>query len=537
MKIPTTVIPAAVIPAAVIAVLFLPVTVLGQGNIRNLESPGQYTKHLTSGQLDSWIFDGHKGETIIAHVQTEQFDPILELAAAGEEEDKVLFAVDDEGSQSRFSFRLPQQGRYKIRIHAFKYEGGGNYALQVRRFRPGPLEVGNPLIGTFDRQGKGYHYFRGVKDRTLTVKLKGAAPDSWQMLDVKGRQMEDWSGSVSVENDGQHCLIVSGDPDNRYDLLVREARRRNLSKGQGLSGRLEPAEMDVWSFTGEPGQFCFLEVEAKGMLASRLIYAPLQKTPQQRIAAADDLPEMQLLPVASKGSRLRWAALLGRPDRYQLQLLAETPTSYTLAMDDPCVPIQPGREAKGSLAVGGAAFYSFQASPGRLFEAGLASQQFDPLLRLYDGRGNLLEINDDGADGLNSRIAHMIGGKGLYRLHVCSLGDGGGGRFGLTLRERKLQELQLGGRGGGTLHPGSTDFWAFPGKQGKSVLLSVRSSACDPAVSLHGPDGVALADDDNSGVGTDSLLAVKLPKTGRYTIWISSRRGVGEYTLRLIDGD
>ena len=107
----------------------------------------------------------------------------------------------------------------------------------------------------------------------------------------------------------------------------------------------------------------------------------------------------------------------------------------------------------------------------------------------------------------------------------------------MALREQKLKELKMGGRGKGLLQLNSTDFWSFEGEEGKTVLLSVRSSVCDPSLSLHSPDGVQIASDDNSGVGTDSLLAVKLPKTGRYTVWISSGRGAGDYGLRLIDGD
>ena len=32
-------------------------------------------------------------------------------------------------------------------------------------------------------------------------------------------------------------------------------------------------------------------------------------------------------------------------------------------------------------------------------------------------------------------------------------------------------------------------------------------------------------------------MLVRASATGRYTLWISSRRGAGDYTLRLIDGD
>ena len=69
------------------------------------------------------------------------------------------------------------------------------------------------------------------------------------------------------------------------------------------------------------------------------------------------------------------------------------------------------------------------------------------------------------------------------------------------------------------------------------MFLSVRSASLDPMVSIRGPDGVLLAADNRGNAATGSLFALKLPKTGRYTVWISSRRGVGEYTVRLIDGD
>jgi hypothetical protein len=205
-------------------------------------------------------------------------------------------------------------------------------------------------------------------------------------------------------------------------------------------------------------------------------------------------------------------------------------------MRDPSVPLEWGGEVEGGLPVGGAAFYRFKAVPGQLFQASLASRQFVPLLRLYDGRGGLVGSSDD-AGGLESCLTHMVVDEGVYRLQVSSLGDGGGGDFRLALKETKLRELQVGGRGRGTVQPGALDFWSFPGKEGQTVFLSVRSAAFEPAVSLRSPDGVRLAADDKGGVATGSLFALQLPKTGRYTVWISSRRGAGEYTVRLIDGD
>jgi hypothetical protein len=516
--------------------LLLPAAALGQETVRSLEGSGPNTKYLTPGQLDSWLFQGEKGETIIAHVATREFDSILELAARGDPEDKVLLEVDDEGSDSQFMVRLPQTGDYRLRVHAFKFQGGGNYVLEVRRFQAQPLEVGRPVLGTFDHEGKSYLHFHGSKDQILIPDLKGAAAGSWKMLDFKGREMNDWAGTVRLEEDGEHALVLSGPPNQRYDLLVREARHRTLAEGRDLSGRLGQGEMEVWDLAGHPGDFRLLEVEKQGELASRLVYAPTEKRKEPRLASAADLPEIQFLPVASRGGRVRFAVFLGRTGRYQLQLLARTAASYHLKVADPTVLLERGQEVRGSLPVAGSAFYSFQAVPGQLVEARLGSEQFVPLLRLYDGRGQLVRMND-GADGLESRLTFMVQKAGLYRLQVSSAGDGGGGDFRLGLQDGKVNELAVGGRGRGTLKPGGTDFWAFEGKEGQTVILSVRSSACEPVVSLYSPDGVRLAGDENRAAGTDSLQAVQLPRSGRYTVWITSRRGAGDYTLRLLDGD
>src|SRR5262249_38309941 len=89
----------------------LAVPTRAQESVRDLSGPGQYSKFLTPGQLDRWLFEGEKGETIIAHVTTREFDPILELARGGAKDDKVLLEVDDPGSESRFSVRLPEKGK------------------------------------------------------------------------------------------------------------------------------------------------------------------------------------------------------------------------------------------------------------------------------------------------------------------------------------------------------------------------------------------------------------------------------------------
>jgi hypothetical protein len=453
------------------------------------------------------------------------------------EPDKVVVAeVNDEGIESRFSIRLPEKGQYSIRIHAFKFKGGGNYTLNVRRFKAQPLGIGKAVTGSLDAAGQASFYFEVAKDRLILPELKGAS-GPWRMLDPKGRDLPSWSGAVLTEEAGEYTLMLSGPAQSRFELLLREAQRQDLSLGQAATTNgLKQGEMVVWSFEGKPGDFRLIEIEKKGQFASRLVYAPLEKKKETRLEDPGARPEIEFLPVASRAGHQRFAVLLGREGRYQLQVVASSSVAYHLTMTDPTLPLEREKETQGTLGVGGTAFYSFEAAPGQLLHGNLTSQKFVPLLRVYDPSGHAIETSA-APDDLASRLAHMALQAGLYRVQVASLGDGGGGEFHLLLREERLKSIEVGGREKGSLQPDSTDFWSFSGQEGKTVFVSVRGSDCSPSVSVRSPDGVVVATDSGRAESTDSLFSINLPKTGRYTLWISSRRGAGEYTLRLIDGD
>lgn len=521
----------AVVLAALIPASLLP----AQEGVRDLTGE-QNSKFLTPNQLDRWTFHGEKGETIIAHVVSQQFDPVLALGRADMKDDRPLGEVDDPGSESRLAIRLPNAGKYEIRVNAFKFQGGGNYTLRVQRFQAGAVKVGEPVVGTLNQDGKGYHYWTIAKGRLYVPQLLGGVSAAWTMLDAKGRELPNWSGTSVAETDGEGYMIVSGEPNQRYDLVLREARMHDLAEGRERLGALQQGEADVCSFSGKAGDFRLLEVQKTGDLHARLVFAPVDGN-AERSLERDDRPEIEFLPVASRGGRLRFAAVLGRDGRYQLQLVAKSSASYQLSLRDPSVPMAIGDDVGGDLPVGGAVFYRFQAQPAQLLRMTLTSRKFVPQLRLYDARGTLVADSSDDSDSPTAQITHMVARGGAYRLQVASLGDGGGGEFRQELTEAKVVRMQLGDRSQGTLAAGATDFRAFDGQEGRTVFLSVRSAAFEPTVSVRGPDGVLLASDNRGNAATGSLLAFKLPKSGRYVAWIASRSGAGEYTVRLIDGD
>jgi len=157
--------------AVLLAVLFTCPTVRAQESVRDLTG-AQNSKFLTPNQLDRWLFEGEKGETIIAHIASKDFDPIVGLARTGTKDDKPLLEVDDPGSESRFAVRLPDNGKFEIRVNAFKFQGGGNYTLRVQgEFLGGSSGsswwefLGTPplLFGTVVADGRCDFYLRNAR--------------------------------------------------------------------------------------------------------------------------------------------------------------------------------------------------------------------------------------------------------------------------------------------------------------------------------------------------------------------------------------
>lgn len=74
---------------------------------------------------------------------------------------------------------------------------------------------------------------------------------------------------------------------------------------------------------------------------------------------------------------------------------------------------------------------------GKTYRIDLKSKAFDAYLYLYDAGGTELANDDDGGDGLNSRITHKAAADGTYRITASSLGMRGVGAFTLEIREEE----------------------------------------------------------------------------------------------------
>ena len=74
--------------------------------------------------------------------------------------------------------------------------------------------------------------------------------------------------------------------------------------------------------------------------------------------------------------------------------------------------------------------------------------------------------------------------------------------------------------------------WTFDGAAGQVVNVTATSDAFDTVVRLLSPDGEELAVDDDGGPGSNSSLAVVLPRAGRYRVRVTAfDRETGSYAV------
>jgi hypothetical protein len=234
-----------------------------------------------------------------------------------------------------------------------------------------------------------------------------------------------------------------------------------------------------------------------------------------------------------------------------------------------------GESARGTLsaddliATGGRRIqvWRLEASVGDALQVDLRSGDFDAYLYVVGpGLGEGL-TDDDGGDGLNSRLCVVVDEPGEYRVVASALSSATGGytlqaseRPGVTdgvcPEEEEPEEsqgvedlaglptddrvLRVGTAGEGeltssdpTMLGAPVQAWAFAGVAGQSRTVDLESDDFDSYLMIQGP-GLEewLYDDDGAG-RCNSRLTIEFPETGLYRV-VASTLGSGAGRYRLV---
>ena len=197
--------------------------------------------------------------------------------------------------------------------------------------------------------------------------------------------------------------------------------------------------------------------------------------------------------------------------------------------------------------------FAFRAAQGQRFVVTLDADDFDPVVRVGRMRGpdfEELAQNDDGDDGLNSRLVFTAPAAGNYVIRATGL-DEATGRYRVALAEAPppppSKPIEIGAEVKGALGAdtpandgGQTaDLYRFAGRAGQRVAAEMTSGDFDAYLTLRraSDDAVLAEDDDGLGSGTDARLTHTLDADGDYVIEARAfgDDAEGDYTLKLTE--
>jgi hypothetical protein len=200
--------------------------------------------------------------------------------------------------------------------------------------------------------------------------------------------------------------------------------------------------------------------------------------------------------------------------------------------------------------------YRLEGRQGQRLVATLRSGAFDALLTLMRpvaGITEVLDSDDDGAGGTDSRLRFNVPATGTYLLMAQSLEAGGLGGYTLLLEEAPAprrampQPLRIGETRHGTLDENAPilelergevfyHLYGIEARAGQELVIGLESGSFDAFLAfgpLHDGEVEVAAFDDDGGEGANARLRVSVPADGRYGIQVRPYSGLatGPYTL------
>lgn len=177
---------------------------------------------------------------------------------------------------------------------------------------------------------------------------------------------------------------------------------------------------------------------------------------------------------------------------------------------------------------------------GRVYTIDLQGQ-FDTYIRVESSAGVNLAEDDDGGDGLNSRLVFRPQQNDSYRVIVTSCGPGAVGPFKLNIVGSGSEKIVLQANSQLTqqdpvdkVRQGShCKTYTLKLESGKNYVIDLESNQFDSYLRLEDAAGANLAQDDDGGSGLNSRINFRPTQTGMYRVIATTlgQGSVGNFSL------
>jgi hypothetical protein len=507
------------------------------------------------GRFQSYRFEGRAGERIVVTMNAEQFDPYLDLALVRGSSLSVIGSDDDggEGVNARLVATLPETGTYLLVASALSADsarGAGAYTLSrgpcddACAADDGSPAVRSPRLPVL-----------ALRAERRTIPASGVVRDSLTLADAR-RNSGAAFHAFSIEAASGRTLRVSlqsieFDPYLVLLQLDGDSLRQIQTDDDGGVGTNSLVEWQI----DEAGTYVIVASSYSGSSTGSYILHVTQGSASDGAGFAAD--------VAAAGARAQLGPALAAPRR---ALSRGAPVAGEFSGQAQRLP------GKGRFQS-----YRFTGRANERVVVTMESRDTDPYLYLASVDGDEVKIlgtDDDGGDGVNSRLVATLPAAGEYlvvatayassdtarvagytiTLAPCddacaaatseessSTSDQATSRLILAAPRRSIQPgVPVRGalaEGDSTLSDGSYfHAYTLEAAAGAALRASMESSAFDTFLYLYRVEGdslVRVAYDDDSGEDTHSLIEWTVDRTGSYILVANAlaRDSRGEYTL------
>lgn len=440
---------------------------------------------------DDYLIRAGPTQRLDISVTSDDFDSYVSIYREGEQTDPTPLASDDDG------------GGYPHALLRFTPDTAGTWRVRVRGFSP---------------QAAGAYQ--------VSLTERAAAP------------VEPTPTRLAPRGEVQGALTRGEDPelayDELYDVYVFRARA-----GERVQIRLNSDAFDAMLYVGRGSGRAFEELasndDGDDGLNSRILFTAPETGDYVIRAAA----------LSSGGEGPYVLSLSDGPEPAPVRPVAVGDSIAAVLGDDAT------EDDNGNFY----AAYSFRARAGQRVVFAMASEDFDTYLdlgRVAAGGFEGIASDDDGGDGLNSRLVHTFAEAGDYELRARSFGGMSTGAYTLDVSEIEPDPeptpLAFGRSIQGEISENSAqgssnrryDAYRFRGQEGQRVQIVMRSGDFDSYLEIGSAEGefTAMAyDDDGLGEGLNSRLNFTIPETGDYIVRAQPLGGSGRglYALELTD--
>lgn len=507
---------------------------------------------LTPGDRVEFKFVMKKGETVMASVSSDAFDPALSFEdSAG----KVLQKNDDrmEGDQSPFLIaRVPADGTYTLKVLSFRSVAGGKFTLRSRTFWSIDAGFGKKRHEverqSGDRARRVVFRVEAKKDKVYDLRsaigmlprtsfnlnlVKVVGPTGVEESDLAYLQMPDGSNVFVAHKDGDYYAEYGSRNDvNTFETDYQEVTVRKLGLDSDQTFDANRQDLMVVEFDVEPNKI------VRTVLTGTLIYslmAPIDENMRPELfddnGSTGNNPSFAWFKANVDSDRDVVRIFHGKGTaRLAIRSLAQATQKIGLKNSTEIPVWQSGVPMKGELKIGESKLVLVRSTQSELMRVLVTTDHFQPLLQIYRLSGEL-------ANSLSNRVTRTAGDDlyfpdaDTFLFRMSCTGDGGSGQFTMKRDVLQPEAYKLGTTQTIKLDETNFGLYAVELEAGKRYELMTS----DPQLGIRAD----LLDDDGQFLVSQSIRFEKVEvqyfvptRSGRHRLWLRGRPGTRQFRFQ-----